>query len=106
MTEAGGRILLAGFELEPAERAIVDNIVKNYNHKISERGDYEFIKLDLKKTQKGKNFLHHVRGTLKAGRLLLKSEATDYNLFASVAEVLENLLNELTHKLRTRRQIS
>lgn len=99
-----GKILLSGFELEPAERAIVDNILKNYNHKISERGDYEYIKLDLKKTQKGKNFLNYIRGTLKSGKLLLKSETTDYNLFAAVAEVLDKLLIERIHKSRTSRQ--
>lgn len=97
------KILLAGFNLEPAERAIVDNIINNYNHKISERIDYDYIKLDLKKTQKAKKFLHDVRGTLKAGKLLLKSAATDYNLFSALAEVLENLLNELVHKSKTKR---
>lgn len=98
------KILLAGFELEPAERAIVENILSNYNHKISERNDYDYIKLDLKKTQKANKVLYAVRGSLKSGKLLLNSKAMDYNLFAAVAEVLENLLNEMIHKSRTVRQ--
>lgn len=104
MNEAGGKIILAGFELDPAEIAIVDNITKSYNHKISERAEYDYIKLDLKKTQKGKQYLHQIKGSLKAGNLLFKSETEDYNLFSAVAEVLDKMLNELTHKTRTSRQ--
>lgn len=98
------KILLAGFDIEPAERTIVDNIIKNYNHKISERGNYDYIKLDLRKIQKTNKILYDVRGSLKAGKMLPKSQATDYNLFAALAEVLEHLLSEVIHKSRTSRQ--
>ena len=104
MVETNEKLILAGFDLEPAERAIADNLIKSHVHKIASRADYDYITLNLKKTQKGKNTLHDVRGSLKSGKLLLKSTATDYNLYAALAEVLENLLKELEHKLRTNRQ--
>lgn len=104
MTEAEGKIFLSGFELEPAEKAIADNVIKSYSHKIKERAGYDYIKLSLKKSQRGRVCLHKVRGTLKKGALVLTSKAEDYNLFSAIAEVLEKLLNELVHKSRTSRQ--
>lgn len=104
MTEAEGKIFLSGFELEPAERAIADNVIKSYSHKIGERAGYDYIKLSLKKSQRGKLSLNRISGTLKNGKIVLTSKAEDYNLFSAIADVLEKLLNELVHKSRTNRQ--
>ncbi|MBM3233636.1 hypothetical protein FJZ19_00915 [Candidatus Pacearchaeota archaeon] len=101
---ANGKIFLSGFELEEAEKAIVGNIINNYKHKIDERAEYEYIKLRLKKSRRGKAFLHEVKGSLKKDNKILNSKSTDYNLFAATAEVMENLMNEMIHKMRTRRQ--
>ena len=95
MEEARGKVSLSGFELDEAEKAIVDNIIKSWQHKISERTEYDYIKIDLKKTKKGNNFLHEVKGTLKKRNELFTSQATDFNLFAATAEVLEKLLNNI-----------
>jgi len=104
MTEDEGKIFLSGFELEPAEKAIANNVIKSCSYKIKERAGYDYIKLSLKKSQRGKICLHRVKGTLKKGTLVLTSNAEDYNLFSAIAEVLEKLLNELVHKSRTNRQ--
>lgn len=100
---AGGKIILAGFELEPAEKAIIDNLIKNYQHKIEEKIQFEEIRLRLKKAQHGKVFLHEVQGFMTAGKRY-NAEASDYNLFAATAEVLEKLMHEAEHNKRTSRQ--
>jgi ribosome-associated translation inhibitor RaiA len=104
MTETGGKIFLSGFELEPAEKSIVSNVIRNYNRKISERIDYDYIQLRLRKSQRGKAFLHQVKGSLSKKSMLLKASSTDYNLFAALSDVLEKLLAEAIHKSRTSRQ--
>ena len=95
-----GKTILAGFDLEPAEKAIVDNIIKNYSHKIGERSSYEYLKLRLRKSQKGKTFLHEVEGELKINNRRFSAKAQDYNLFSVLADVLEKLLHEMIHAAR------
>lgn len=102
--EEAGKLILAGFELEPAEKAIADNVIKSYEHKIRERIAYDYISLRLRKNARGKGFLHEIEGKLKARNALMTSQATDYNLFAAIADTMEKLLNELVHKQRTSRQ--
>ena len=104
MDQTNGKVFLTGFELEPAEKAITDNILKNYSHKIGERAEYEYLRLRLKKSQHGKAYHHDVDGKFKVGNNVFSAKVTDYNLFSAVAEVLEKLLNEMTHKIRTNRQ--
>lgn len=99
-----GNILLNGFELEKAEKAITDNIIQNYSHKLQERVDFEQLKLRLRKSPKGKAFLHEIDGELKTRRDRFTAKASDYNLFAVLAEVLDKLMNEAVHKQRTSRQ--
>ena len=104
MADRQSRTLLSGFELDPAEKAIVDNIIKNYSHKIGERADIDYLKLRLKKSQKAKTFLHAVEGELKVKNKAFRAKEIGYNLFSVLADVLEKLLNELVHTERTRRQ--
>jgi len=104
MAEDKGKILLSGFDLDEAEKAICNNIIQNYKHKISERADFEYIKLRLRKSQKGKTYIHEIRADLKAGNQVFNTKTTDFNLFSGLAEAMEKLLNELVHKLRTSRQ--
>ena len=101
---ATGQIVLNGFELEAAEKAIVENLVKNYKHKMSEKGKFEYVQLRTRKSQKGKTFMHEVEGKMKANGKLFNSKSTDYNLFAATDAVLDKLLNELIHTQRTSRQ--
>lgn len=95
-----GKVLLAGFKLEPAERAIVDNIIKNYSHKLSERSSYDYLKLRLKTSRKGQTFLHEVEGELKTENNRFSARETGYNLFSVLADVLDKLLNEMVHSQR------
>jgi len=104
MEKTSGRVLLAGFELEEAERAICDNIIKNYSHKINERAEFENIKIRLRKSSKGKKVLNEIEASLKAQGQIFTARMTDFNLFSALADAMEKLLNELTHKLRTSRQ--
>lgn len=99
-----GKILLTGFDIEPAEKVIADNIIRNYERKISDRSDYEYIKLRLKKSEKGKKFLHEVEGELRLKNKRFTAKNADLNLFSVLADVLEKLLHEAEHSLRTRRQ--
>jgi len=104
MEETKEKALLAGFSLDEAEMAICNNIIKNYSHKIRERVDFSELRIRLKKTQKGKNWLHEIEAGIKSGNRNFAARTSDYNLFAALAEAMEKLLNELTHKLRTSRQ--
>jgi ribosome-associated translation inhibitor RaiA len=104
MAETKGKILLSGFELDAAERAICDNVIKSHVSKITERADFDYIKIRLRKSQRGKNYLHEIEGTLKVRNQVFTAKTQDFNLFSALAEVMEKLLNELVHKLRTNRQ--
>jgi len=101
--EAEGKIVLSGFSLEPAEKAIVDNLIKSYKDKINERIGFQEIRLRLKKSKHGKTFLHEVEGRLIKGKQYT-AKVIDYNLFAAIAETLEKLMHEAEHDMRTRRQ--
>ena len=102
-TKAKGKVLLSGFSLDPAEKAIVDNLIRNYQNKIAERMEFEEIKLRLRKSKHGKTFLHEIQGTLIAGKQF-NAKVIDYNLFSAIAEAFEKLMNEAEHKERTARQ--
>jgi len=97
--EDKGKISLSGFSLDPAEKAIVDNLIKNYKHKISEKIKFDEIKLRMRKSAHGKTFMHEVQGSLIAGKIF-NSKVIDYNLFAALAEVLEKLMHEAEHYQR------
>jgi hypothetical protein len=102
---ARGKIILAGFKLEQAEKAIVDNLIRNYKDKINERIGFKEIKLRMKKSARGKAFLHEVQGTLITDKRF-NTKVTDYNLFAALAETFEKLMHEAEHNQRTKRQES
>lgn len=104
MEEDKGRVLLAGFKLDEAERAICDNIIKNYSHKINERVRFDNLKIRLRKSPRGKNTLHEIEASLKANNKIFSANVTDFNLFSGLAEAMEKLLNETIHQLRTNRQ--
>jgi len=101
---AEGRIVLSGFSSEPAEKAIADNLIKSYKNKISERIGFDEIDLRVKKSRHGKTFLHEVQGRMISTGKQFNSKVTDYNLFSALAEVLEKLMHEAEHNMRTRRQ--
>ena len=94
-----GKVSLIGFKLEAAEKAIVDNLIKNYKHKIGERIPFEEIKLRIKKSQHGKSFIHEVQGSM-IGERRFNTRVTDRNLFAALAETFEKLMHEAEHKQR------
>ena len=98
-----GKITFIGFEVDEAEKAIIDNLISSYKHKISQITDYNEIKLRLKKRQHGKAWMHEVHGTLITGQMFT-AKVEDYNLFAAISEVFEKLINEIKHKQRTNRQ--
>jgi len=104
MDERSGKVLLSGFDNDEVEKAIMDNMLKNYEHKILERTSYDYLKLRLRKSRKAKTFLYQIEGELKVKSKQFSAKAQDYNLFSVLSDVLEKLLNELTHTLRTARQ--
>lgn len=103
MAQAKGKIILTGFKLEQAEKAIVNNLIRNYQNKIEARIGYKEIRLRMKKSRRGKAFLHEVQGSLITDKRFT-SKVTDYNLFSAIAEVFEKLMSEAEHKKRTSRQ--
>jgi len=102
--KAKGKVLLAGFDLDYGEMAVINNIIDNYVEKIEHRIGFEEIKLTLKKSRRGKSFLHEVKGTLAVGGKQFKTEKTDYNLLKVLSEVFEKLMKEAEHNRRTSRQ--
>ena len=108
MAEAGGKILISGFKLEEEEKAIVNEVLESYVRKIEERFGFEEIMLRLKKSRRGKAFLHEVQGTLVSTNTgkQFKARVTDYNLFSALSEVFEKLMREAEHAQRTKRQMA
>lgn len=100
---AGGKIVLSGFKLEPAEKAVVDNLIKNYQNKIAEKIGFQELKLRMKKSARGKTFLHEVQGTLLAGKTF-NTRVVEFNLFSALSEAIEKLMHEAEHFQRTARQ--
>lgn len=96
--EAEGKIVLSGFKLDPSEKAIVDNLIENYKHKISRIG-FKEIKLRMKKSLRGKNYLHQIQGTLTRDKTY-SAEAEDFNLLAAIADTFEKLMHEIEHNTR------
>lgn len=103
MVAEEGRIVVSGSNFEEAEKAILDNLIKSYKHKISEKIQFKEISLRIKKSEHGKTFLHEVQGKMIADKVY-SAEVTEYNLFSAVDSVLDKLLNEAIHHQRTRRQ--
>ena len=102
--ELGGNILLAGFSLEPSEMIVVKKIVGHYAKKISEKTDYQDIKITLKKVEKAKSFLHEVSVSAKTGKKILASEITHRNLYSALSSALDKVYVEAEHLARTARQ--
>lgn len=102
--EAEGKVILSGFKLDPAEKSIVDNLIKNYKHKIGERIRYEEIRIRIKKSPHKNIFLHEVQGIMIANKTF-NAKSEDFNLFAAISDVMEKLMHEAEHNKRTKKQI-
>lgn len=102
--KAKGKLSLVGFDLEFGEKLQVNELVNTYIKKINQRFGFQEIKLRLKKSERGKAFLHEVRGTLIRDNKEFTAENVDYNLFAAISGVFEKLMSEAEHKLRTKKQ--
>lgn len=100
----GGNIILAGFSLEPIEMIVVKKIIGNYVKKISEKTDYQDIKITLRQTEKAQSFLHEVEVSAKTSAGILAAEAINHNLYTALSEALEKVYNQAEHKERTSRQ--
>lgn len=105
--EPAERITVSGFELDDVEKSIVDNIVTNYKNKINRMLGYKEIKLDMKKSRHGNEFLHEIHGILVVpdnagikGKKQFNAEDSGYNLFSCLAGVFEKLLKEAKKKKR------
>ena len=97
-----GKLLLSGFnKLNPAELAIVNNILKGYQRKF-ERFNFDYLKLDLKQkphSKHGKATLYEIIGALKT-RNILTSKTAGLNMLSALDEVLGRLLIEAEHRER------
>jgi ribosome-associated translation inhibitor RaiA len=100
----GGNITLSGFSLEPAEMIVVKKIVGHYAKKISEKIDYQEIKITLKKTRKMKNFLHEISASIKTNKGILAADTVNNNLYTSLSDALDKAYNQAERKERTARQ--
>lgn len=101
----GGKIMLVGFSLEPTEMIVAKKIIGNYVKKISEKTDYEEIKITLKKTQKAQSFLHEININVRTGKGILSSDTVNNNLYTALSEALDKVYSQAEHKERTSRQI-
>ena len=97
--ENKGKILLSGFDLDPFEKASITSLIENHADKINEKIKFKEIKLRLKKSLKGKTFLHEVQGTLITDKQFT-ADVTGYNLFSVIDEVFNKLMKEAEHRIR------
>lgn len=85
MIKLGGKITLDNFEsIEPGTLVVVKKMIGNYAKKISEKNDFD----DLKLTLLEKNGSYKLEATLKNGDKEDKKYASHKNLFFAVDEVL------------------
>lgn len=93
-----GNLALVGFEiLEPSELSIIRKIVSNYVRKMCDNGNYKEMRLTLQQKKHGKSFKHEINGLalFKEGRF--HSSKMDWNLYTTVSDVCEAILQELLH---------
>lgn len=98
-TELGGNIILSNFELDGQEMVVAKKLVGNYASKIKNFHDYEQLKLEMKSSNKGKTKKYEIKGLLIFNGNRLSSEATGFNPFVLLDEVLGKLLKEIEHKI-------
>ncbi len=99
------KVRLAGFDLPQEERGSLDKVLAHHLRRIEEQISFDLLELTLKKSLKGKAFIHEVSGRLKAKGKLLGAQVADFNLFKAVSLVLDKILHEAQHLRRTSRQI-
>jgi len=93
----GGNITLSGFSLEPIEMIVVRKIVGNYAKKISEKIDYQELKITLKQAEKNKMFLHTIHVQVRAGRGV-EASSENKNLYTALSEALNKVYAQIEHK--------
>ncbi len=100
----GGDITLSGFSLEPVEMIVVKKIIGNYAKKISEKTNYQYIKVILKRTRKANYFLHEISVSAKTENGIIAAGSMNNNLYTALSEALEKAYSQAEHKERTSRQ--
>lgn len=93
----GGNITLSGFSLEPIEMIVVRKIAGTYAKKISEKIEYEEIKITLKQTQKQKMFLYEIKVQISAGKRI-ESSSEHKNLYTALSEALDKAYEQASNK--------
>ncbi|MEM4230863.1 MAG: HPF/RaiA family ribosome-associated protein [Candidatus Pacearchaeota archaeon] len=92
------RVSFSGFELEASEQERVNQIIEKYFRKLEEKlKDFQEIKLKLKKSQKGKAFLHEIEGDIIINNKRISSKYEDFNLYKALSNVFEKMLVEIEH---------
>lgn len=95
--QLGGNIVLSGFSLEPIEMIVVKKIAGTYAKKISEKIQYQELKITLKQAEKNKMFLHTIHVQVKAGRGI-ESISEHKNLYSALSDALEKAYAQAEHK--------
>jgi|GEM_PF-1139764 len=105
----GGNIALINFgTLEPMELIAVKKIVGTYVKKISEKCNYRELKLRLKQHKHAQTTLNEIEGEVffsafkdSQGKILnIGTNISGYNLFKTLADVLEKLYAEVEHRVK------
>lgn len=96
----GGDITLSGFNLEPIEMVVIKKIIGTYAKKISEKTDYNELKVTLKQTQKEKYFLHEIKAFAETKHGILTSNSENKSLYSALSEALDKIYSQAEHKDR------
>lgn len=93
-------VRLIGFDdLDESEQFKVQEIMATYIKKIEERTPYEELKLRLKQHQRAKMFIHEISAQLFLNSgTALSATSSNKNMYRALTEVMEKLVNEITHK--------
>ena len=98
-------VSLIGFdELDESEQEIMKKLIANYIKKIEDRINYDELKIKLKIHQKGKMFMHEVIGDLYVTKgMALNAGFAHKNPYKAIAQVMNKLINSITHKKRDKK---
>lgn len=97
--ELGGNIVLSGFDIDSDEMTVVKNMVGKYAEKLRNHGQYEQLKLEMKKHIKA-NPSYEINGLAIFGGFRLNAKEQGTNMFVLIDDVMKKIVTEVEHKFQ------
>ncbi len=98
-------ISLIGFDaLDDLEQNKVKEIITKNLRKISVRGNYTKLRIELKQHKHAKEFVHELKSVLFITDKRISSGSSDKNLYRALQILFDKTLAEIEHKTKPKKQ--